>query len=378
MADETRRAWAYLSRVAEPPNARLASLVATVGAVEAAERIRRRAIDDVSLERATRVRAELDCAREDLGVLDRLSGRLISSDDDEWPGFAFTGFQHADHKHRPQAYPPIVLWAVGPARLDEVAARSAALVGTRAASAYGEYVAGDLAVGLVERDVAVVSGGAYGIDGAAHRATLAADGTTVAVLASGIDVPYPSGHSALLHRVARNGLLVSEYPPGMRPTRRQFLSRNRLVAALAGATVVVEAGVRSGAANTAAWAGALGRPVAAVPGPVTSASSVGCHALISGGAKVVTRAADIVELAGRIGEFAPEIERPSTATDGLSDTELAVYEALPRRGSRTVEEIAVRTGIPATEVLGPLTMLDVRGLVNRVDGCWKLAKGAQR
>lgn len=372
----TRRAWAYLSRVAEPPNPPLAQLVSAVGAVEAADRIRRRHPHlGEHLARSTRARHELDCAEADLGILDRMGGRLVTVDDDEYPGLAFTAFPHVKVKDkRPQAHAPLVLWTVGPASMVDVAERSAALVGTRAASAYGEYVAGDLAVGLVERDVAVVSGGAYGIDGAAHRATLAADGVTVAVLACGVDVPYPSGHSALFHRISRSGLLVSEYPPGMRPTRRQFLSRNRLVAALGRATVVVEAGVRSGAANTAAWANALGRMVGAVPGPITSASSVGCHALIAGGDKVITRAADIVELIGRMGEFAPELERPVSELDALTGTELAVYEALPRRGGRTVDEIAVTAGLPVTDVLGPLTMLDVRGLVTQVDGCWKLAK----
>ena len=372
----TRRAWAYLSRVAEPPNPELAQLVCKVGAVEAADLVRRRDrnLDD-RLKRSTQARHELDCAESDLDILDRMAGRLVTVDDDEYPGLAFTALRHVtvDDK-RPQAHAPLVLWTVGPVSMIDVAERSAALVGTRAASAYGEYVAGDLAVGLVERDVAVVSGGAYGIDGAAHRATLAADGVTVAVLACGIDVPYPSGHSALLHRISRSGLVVSEYPPGTRPTRRQFLSRNRLVAALGRATVVVEAGVRSGAANTAAWADALGRTVGAVPGPITSASSVGCHALIDGDAKVITRAADIVELIGRMGEFAPELERPVSELDALSAAELAVYEALPRRGSRTVDEIAVAAGLPVSDVLGPLTMLDVRGLVTQVDGCWKLAK----
>ena len=372
----TRRAWAYLSRVAEPPNPELAQLVCKVGAVEAADLVRRRDrnLDD-RLKRSTQARHELDCAESDLDILDRMAGRLVTVDDDEYPGLAFTALRHVtvDDK-RPQAHAPLVLWTVGPVSMIDVAERSAALVGTRAASAYGEYVAGDLAVGLVERDVAVVSGGAYGIDGAAHRATLAADGVTVAVLACGIDVPYPSGHSALLHRISRSGLVVSEYPPGTRPTRRQFLSRNRLVAALGRATVVVEAGVRSGAANTAAWADAMGRMVGAVPGPITSASSVGCHALIDGDAKVITRAADIVELIGRMGEFAPELERPVSELDALSAAELAVYEALPRRGSRTVDEIAVAAGLPVSDVLGPLTMLDVRGLVTQVDGCWKLAK----
>lgn len=371
MGDELRRAWAYLSRVAEPPNPRLAQLVADVGPVEAAERIRRRAVDD-DLERATRSRCQIDCAQADLDILDRLGGRLIAATDDEWPAMAFNGFLTTEAGDRPHGHPPMVLWAIGPAALDDLAARSAAIVGTRAASGYGEHVAGDLSVGLAERQVAVVSGGAYGIDGAAHRATLAAEGVTAAVLACGVDVSYPSGHSALLHRIARHGLVLSEYPPGTRPSRRQFLSRNRLIAALGRATVVVEAGARSGAANTAAWAQALGRPVGAVPGPVTSASSVGCHALIGAGALVVARAADIVELVGHIGEFAPDVERPSLATDGLSDTELAVYDSLPRRGSRTVDEIAVTVGLPANDILGPLTMLDVYGLVTQADGCWTL------
>ena len=374
MDEVTRRAWAYVSRVAEPPSPLLAELVAAVGVVEAADRIRHRDVHG-RLKRATEARYEIDCAEKDLDILDRMGGRLVTIDDDEWPYLAFTCFDRADRGKRPQALPPLVLWALGPSLLCDVTARGAAIVGTRAATAYGEYVAADLAAGLVERDVAVVSGGAYGIDGAAHRAALASDGETVAVLAAGIDVPYPAGHSALLHRIGRNGLVVSEYPPGVRPTRRQFLARNRLVAALAGATVVVEAGVRSGAANTAAWAEALGRPVCAVPGPITSSSSVGCHALIRAGATLVTRAADIVELVGHIGELAPDIARPATRLDDLTDEELTVYESLPGRGSRTVDEIAVTAGLPVADVLGPLTMLDVRGLVTQVDGCWKLVKG---
>lgn len=373
----TRRAWAYLSRVAEPPTPGLADLVAEVGVVEAAERVKRRALDgfeDGRLKRATEARFDIDSADADLEILARMGGRLVTAEDDEWPYLAFSGFCHLDHKKRPQGHPPLVLWAVGPGRLCDVAERAASIVGTRAATAYGEYVTADLAAGLAERDVAVVSGGAYGIDGAAHRAALASDGTTVAVLAAGIDVPYPAGHSALLHRISRHGLVVSEYPPGMRPTRRQFLTRNRLVAALSGATVVVEAGVRSGARNTAGWAEALGRQVGAVPGPITSSSSAGCHELITDGAKLVTRAAEVVELVGRMGEFAPEVARPASELDDLSDVELTVYEALPCRGTRTVDEIAVAAGLPVTEVLGPLTMLDVRGLVIQTEGSWKLAK----
>ena len=211
-------------------------------------------------------------------MLARRGGRLITADDAEWPLLSFTAFAGVDHRLRPQAHPPLVLWAIGSARLDDMAERAVAIVGTRASTAYGEHVAADLAAGLVERDVAVVSGGAYGIDGAAHRATLATDGFTVAVLAGGIDVPYPAGHAALLHRIGQDGLVVSEYPPGVRPARHRFLTRNRLVAALSGATVVVEAGARSGAANTAAWARALGPAGVrgAGPGDVVGVGRLSC------------------------------------------------------------------------------------------------------
>ncbi len=222
----------------------------------------------------------------------------------------------------------------------------------------------------------MVSGGAYGIDGAAHRAALGVDGVTVAVLAGGIDVPYPAGHSALLHRIGGSGLVVTEYPPGVRPARHRFLTRNRLVAALSGATVVVEAGLRSGAANTAAWAEAMGRVVCAVPGPVTSAASAGCHVLLRrDDVHLITRAEEVVEIVGRIGELAEDPEHPQTPLDGLSREEALVYEALPGRGARSVEEIAVAAGIPAEQVLGPLALLEIAGLVQRREGRWRIARG---
>ncbi|MGA9489708.1 MAG: DNA-processing protein DprA [Mycobacterium sp.] len=370
MTDATPRAWAYLSRVAESPCAELAALVCRVGPVEAAERVRRGDVDE-SLARHTDARREIDRAAEDLDLLARRGGRLISPDDAEWPSLAFTAFAAGA---KPQGRPPLVLWALGPARLDDTSQRAAALVGTRASTAYGEHVAADLATGLAERHVAVISGGAYGIDGAAHRAALAADGVTVAVLAGGIDIPYPAGHSALLHRVGVDGLLVTEYPPGVRPARHRFLTRNRLVAAFSGAAVVVEAGLRSGAANTAAWARELGRVVGAVPGPVTSSVSTGCHALLRGGAEVITRAEDIVELVGRIGELASEQPHPATPLDGLGDDERRVYEALPGRGVATVDEIAVAAALQPARVLAQLAMLEVAGLVERQDGCWRIVR----
>lgn len=374
MSDDTQLALAYLSRVAEPPCPELTALVKRIGPVEAAARIKSGRVDD-GLARRTEARRGIDCAAQDLEVLARRDGRLITADDDEWPLLSFVAFANVDHRQRPQAHPPLALWVIGSARIDDMAERAAAIVGTRACTAYGQHVAADLAAGLVERDVTVVSGGAYGIDGAAHRASLATDGFTVAVLAGGIDVPYPAGHAALLHRIGQEGLIVSEYPPGVRPARHRFLTRNRLVAALSGATVVVEAGARSGAANTAAWARALGRPVCAVPGPVTSAASVGCHALLgSGGAHLVTRSAEVVELMGHIGELAPEEVRPGSVLDGLGEAEQRVYEALPARGRRSADQIAVASGLPPTDVLGPLSMLEVCGLVIRDEGYWKLRR----
>ena len=294
-------------------------------------------------------------------------GRLITPEHDEWPLLAFVAFGGAEVRKKQRSDPPLVLWAIGPARLDEIAERSAALVGTRAATAYGEHVTADLAAGLVEREVAVVSGGAYGIDGAAHRAALASDGTTVAVLAGGIDVPYPSGHSALLHRISSSGLLLTEYAPGIRPARHRFLTRNRLVAALSGATVVVEAGLRSGAASTASWAHVMGRPVCAVPGPVTSSASAGCHQLLRRGTStLVTRAGEIVEIMGRMGEFADEPEHPSTPLDGLSDEERRVHEAFPARGLRSAEDLAMEAALPVQQILGPLAMLEIAGLVEKI------------
>ena len=371
--DLERRAWAYLSRVVEPPCPRLTALVADRGPVEAADMIRR-GQEDKDLTGSVAARREVDCAARDLEILDRRGGRLITPDDDEWPYLSFVAFGNKAVRERPSGYPPMVLWALGPARLDDIAERAAAIVGTRACTGYGEHVAAEITAGLVERDAAVVSGGAYGIDGAAHRAALASDGVTMAVLAGGVDVPYPSGHSALLHRVATSGLLLSEYPPGERPTRYRFLTRNRLAAALSGATVVVEAGLRSGAANTAAWATAMGRKVCAVPGPVTSAASAGCHVLIRNGAVLVDRAEQVVELIGRIGELAGEPDHPETPLDGLTPDQLQVYEALPARGFRSLEQISVGAALPPERVLGPLALLEISGLVEKQDGQWRIRR----
>ena len=158
--DERRlRAWAYLSRVAEAPFAELAELVARVGPIEAAERVRGGAVEP-EVGRRTEARRDIDCAAEDLELLKRRDGRLVTRDDDEWPALAFTAFAGAPVRDKPQGRAPLALWVIGPLRLDEVAERAAAIVGTRACTAYGEHVAADLSAGLAENDVAIVSGGA--------------------------------------------------------------------------------------------------------------------------------------------------------------------------------------------------------------------------
>jgi DNA processing protein len=272
--------------------------------------------------------------------------------------------------------PPLGLWVRGAGRLDEVVERSVALVGSRAATAYGEHVAGELAFQLAERGWTILSGGAYGIDSAAHRGALAASGATVAVLACGVDRAYPAGNAPLLHRVAESGLVVSEWPPGAAPHQHRFLVRNRLIAALTGGTVVVEAAARSGAMATAHRARDLGRPVMAVPGPVTSAMSVGCHELLraeEGGARLVTCAAHVLEVVGRLGaDLAPPAERRTDRRDGLSDVARRVLDACPVRVGVAPERLAAVAGCDVLDVLKVLPALELAELVEWTGTGWRV------
>lgn len=271
---------------------------------------------------------------------------------------------------------PVLLWTRGDARL--LRRPAIAVVGARAATGYGEHVAMELAAGLAARDAVVISGGAYGIDGMAHRAALASGGATVAVLAGGLDRLYPSGHEALLTRIAEQGLLVSEAPCGSAPTKWRFLQRNRLIAALTDATVVVEAGRRSGALNTANHALEMGRPVGLVPGPVTSAASAGCHHLLRTlDTTLITGVADVMRLA-----YGDDGVLPVDELDGGSGGHLAarnplhvrVLDALrPRRGM-LVEEVARSVGESPATVRGALGELELDGdVVHGQDGLWRRA-----
>ncbi|TCP57554.1 DNA protecting protein DprA [Tamaricihabitans halophyticus] len=225
---------------------------------------------------------------------------------------------------------PYVLWTRGAQSISATTSLSdrAALTGARAASQYGTHVAADLARDLAERERVVVTGGAHGIEAAALRGALSAGGHTIAVQPSGLDRPYPHGNRELLEGVKDRGLLISELPPRAQPTRQRMVARGRLLAALSGATVVVEAAARSGAIATAQSARSLGRQVGAVPGPVTSITSAGPHRLLAeGAAKVITGGEEITRLLdtgktpGPDRELAPPAATrtgPSPSGSGLS------------------------------------------------------------
>lgn len=282
--------------------------------------------------------------------------RIITPEDQEWPDLLEDLHETAPH----------CLWLHGPGQLDDlVGGRSLALVGSRASTAYGEDAAGTLGADFAARGGTVVSGGAYGIDAAAHRGALAApDGATIAVLAGGLDRLYPRGNTQLLERIREQHLLVSEAPPGTAPTRWRFLARNRLIATLSQAVVVVEASWRSGALSTARLADQLSRPVGAVPGPITSAASAGCHRLIrERGAVLITEPGEVLDLlpggpAAGEGRFAAQDE-----LDLLSPADRRVLDAVPPRSSLPISRIAQEIGFEPDEVTAALARLTLLGLV---------------
>jgi DNA processing protein len=302
--------------------------------------------------------------RRDLELVDGLGGRLLHPGDPEWPpGLDDLG-----------AAAPPGLWVRGAPDLAGLASRSVALVGSRASTAYGDHVATELAVGLADRRFTVVSGGAYGIDAAAHRGAVVAGAPTVVLLAGGVDRPYPAGNAGLLRRVLdAGGAVAAEVPPGAVPSRSRFLLRNRLIAAVSRATVVVEAAWRSGALSTAGHAAALLRPVGAVPGPVTSMASAGCHRILRDGSAVcVTDAAEVAELAGDVGgDLAPPRAVPPADTDGLGEEARRVLDGLPVGRPAPVASIARASGLSEPEVRGALGLLELAGLAATGDGGWR-------
>ncbi|WP_328602378.1 DNA-processing protein DprA [Nocardia terrae] len=235
-----------------------------------------------------------EAAAHDLERIERLGGRLVTPDDGEWPSELLSCLPSGSQN--PGDVAPLALWVRGARSLREVTARAIAVTGSRASSGYGDRIATEFAEDLSGRRWTVVSGAGFGIDARAHGGALAAGRATVAILPCGLDVAYPSAHRQLLDEIAASGVVVSEYPPGARPHRYALLDRNRLIAALSAAAVTVEASVRSGSASTLRWAQRLGRPGFAVPGPVTSVTSAGCHRFIADGlAQLVTCADDVID-----------------------------------------------------------------------------------
>ncbi|WP_223909959.1 DNA-processing protein DprA [Actinomyces capricornis] len=254
---------------------------------------------------------------------------------------------------------------------------SIALVGARASTRYGDEAASALASGVTARGALVISGGAFGVDARAHCGALAA-GPTLSVAAGGVDRLYPAGNAELLQAVIADGALVAEVPPGCQPARHRFLTRNRLIAAMAGATIVVEAAWRSGALSTAHHAMELGRPVGAVPGPITSMASVGCHRLLRKGAVCITDVDDALELVGPLGAVdadAARAEDPRLAGDGLLDgldpASAVVLDALPARASTTAEAVARASGLSVREATAALGILELAGRAERGGKGWR-------
>jgi len=360
-----------LGRIGEPGDVALTKVIAKFGAPGALEQVRTGSMHHAGVANL-RARLEVADPEHDLAAGALVGARFVIPGDAEWP-------EQVDdlvRLGRRDAGVPLGLWVRGPLDLRVACRRSVAVVGARASTAYGEYVAGELGLGLAERLWTVVSGGAYGIDGAAHRGAIAGDGATIAVLACGVDVAYPRGHTALIDRIAETGLIVSEWPPGCAPMRFRFLVRNRVIAALTAGTVVVEADLRSGALSTANRARELDRHLMAVPGPVTSSMSRGTNQLLrEPDVMCVTGVADVVEQVGSMGsDLAPQLMLPVDPRDELDDVSRRVLESVPLRRAAGPASIAVTAGIAPGQVLRCLGGLAARGFVERVEAGWRLRR----
>lgn len=366
--DEQRLAWAYLSRVVLGPCPALSALIDSVGVIDAARAVRERALP-AALRGPTARRRGVDLAEQDLERMAALGGRLVTPDDAEWPAWRMLGLSRLDPRQDADGAIPLALWARGPGSLSELTERALAVVGARCSTGYGDRVTSEITGDLATHGWTIVSGAAFGIDGMAHRAALAVGGTTLAVLACGVDRPYPAQHDRLIAEIAETGLVISEYPPGVTAHKHHFLARNRLVAALADGVLVVEAGLRSGARNTVKWARRLGRPALAVPGPVHSATSIGCHRMIRDGeALLVTDAADVVSEAAPLhlpfpAARAPGAIRPTGAA-------ALVHAALPMDGGRQPHELCEPTGLTLAAVRAALPALELAGLAATSTAGW--------
>ncbi|GLY04849.1 DNA-processing protein DprA [Actinoplanes sp. NBRC 101535] len=374
---QDRAARAALTWLTEPGDRTVWALVRDHGAPDTLDALLDGDAPDARLRAAVAARtAATDprrAAETQLRHADRLGVRLVVPADEEWPSrvddlatleLGVPGRVGQDTR------PPLCFWVRGSPPLAETLHRSVAVVGARAATEYGTHVTTEMAFALAGCEWTIVSGGAFGIDATAHRGALAAGGRTVSVLACGVDRPYPVGNTAMFEEIAQNGLLISEWPLGAEPLRHRFLIRNRVIAAATAGTVVVEAAARSGAVQTMGRVISLNRPALVVPGPVTSAMSVGCHELLrtQPSARLVTSAADVLEEVGRIGEHlsAPARGREHPR-DALDEESALILEAVPARGWSTPDELAAQARVSVRTVLRRLPLLEGAGLVTRTD-----------
>lgn len=366
-----RAARAALSAVTEPGDEAVARRVRDTGA-EATWRAICGGDDRLDRHRTQQRRAERVDGAAVLDQAEELGIRYLCPGEPGWP--APLDDMEATVDLEDAVPPPLGLWLSGDGDLAALAESAVAVVGSRNCSRYGERVASDLATDLALAGWTVVSGAAFGIDAAAHRGALASGGRTVAVLACGVDVPYPATHAQLLDRIAADGLVISEVPPGSRPMRAWFLERNRIIAALSAGTVVVEAAPRSGALSTASWTQKLSRETLVVPGPVTSSLSAGCHKLVrTGAATLVTGIADVLEAVGRLGEImSPDPESEVRPLDTLRPAQRMVREGMHAREVETSDGLADRLGLPAGTVTTVLRELAADGWVTREAGGWRL------
>lgn len=325
LAKDERTARVALAATLEPDDSVTGRLVAAVGAVEAVRLAvgtgafpkKVDAVEGELWRKKVAPRLDVRTITRALSETDRLGLRIIVPGESDWP----SGLNDLGDRT------PTALWVRGAGSfLTTPLHDRVTITGARAATGYGEHVAVELASDLASTERIVVAGGAYGIDRAAHSAALAVGGQTIAVLTGGLDRLYPTGNHGLLDRIGDVGLLVSEMAPGAAPTKWRFLARNRILGAISGATVIVEAGYRSGSLNVAARAAQIGRPVGAVPGPITSAASSGAHRLLREGiATLITDAADVNTLT-----------RPTAAANGRGVEPAAGVGRSTRRPGRSL------------------------------------------
>ncbi|WP_422774862.1 DNA-processing protein DprA [Plantactinospora sp. WMMC1484] len=387
--DDDRLARIALTWLFEPGTRAVFGLVERFGAVGGLQRLLAGKVPDRRLRATVESRLAAgdpwQVAHSAAQQTERLGARLVTPADAEWParmgslkGLAMGG---ADRRVDQETAPPLCFWVRGACSLGEALQRSVAVVGSRAATSYGLHVATGIAFGLAERDWSIVSGGAFGIDAAAHRGALNAGGLTVAILACGVDRPYPMGNAALFDRICDVGLLVSEWPPGAEPLRPRFLIRNRVIAAATAGTLLVEAAARSGATQTLRRAIAMRRPAMVVPGPVTSAMSVGAHEILREypEARLVTGVPHVLEEVGRLGtDLAPPPRGPQRPQDSLDDESALLLESVPRRGAFGPDVLAARAGLDLRTTLRKLSLLEQVGLLVRRDGGYALTPLATR